>query len=288
MNSRIFTAISLLAMTACSTSVVDTAVKITNLESNSGGSGTIYSSDSSHSEVLTNAHVCGVVKNGGLVHTSSGGSYMVTSFKVSEIHDLCLLTVAADLGGHTRISLAPPTLLDTSTVAGHPRLLPLIVTSGHFSQKMIIQIMTGVKACTQEDLQNPDTILFCVFAGGLPIIKSFESLVVSNTIQPGSSGSAVYDSTGALAAVIFAGAGDFGYGLAVPQEYVYSFLAKELPALPIQSPKYTMDFSSNKSSSNRKVTALIGALCKDKPELKDNAVCKGFVNAAKYSDLIER
>ena len=49
--------------------IASTTAMITNYSENSGGSGVILTSKTYESTVLTNAHVCGVVKFGGLVIT---------------------------------------------------------------------------------------------------------------------------------------------------------------------------------------------------------------------------
>jgi hypothetical protein len=52
-----------------------------------------------------------------------------------------------------------------------------------------------------------------------------DARVVSNLIQPGSSGSGVFNQQGELIGVVFAGASrDFSFGFIVPQEYVLDFV----------------------------------------------------------------
>lgn len=249
----------MLSLTACTkSSITSNTVMITNLAGNSGGSGTIVNSSPGFSQILTNGHVCQVVKNGGRVVTDSGESHFVISYKVSNNHDLCLLAVADDLHASASLSTGAPRKYSSAIVSGHPRLLPTIVTSGHFSSKMLIPVFTGVRPCTLEDAQNPEFGMFCLFYGGIPIIKVYESIVVSATIQPGSSGSAVYDQAGNISAVIFAGSGDIGYGFAVPYEYVKLFLEVEAPRLEPQIPNVSM-FATN-SRERREEATLIETL----------------------------
>lgn len=207
---------------------------ITNFKGNSGGTGVVLRSGPYVSTVLTNAHVCQVVKYGGLVSTDTKqGS--VTSYKVSEVHDLCIINTNVNLGAKTEVAEEAPELYSPAVVSGHPQLLPTVITKGTFSGKEIIDIMTGMRECTKEDLENGLGIL-CVFLGGIPVIKTYQSQVISATIQPGSSGSAVYNTEGKIAGLVFAGAGQLSYGHIVPLEYVRNFLENELPALQAKTP----------------------------------------------------
>jgi S1-C subfamily serine protease len=214
-------------------------VSITNMSKNSGGTGSILSSSSSESTVLTNKHVCEIAKSGGLlVNTSSNESFMVVSYIEYPLHDLCLITVAADLHGRTVVSNRPLEMLEPVLVSGHPLLLPTIQSGGHYAGDLIITVMTGLRACTEEDMKDPGTALGCVFSGGFtPAVSRFQSIVISSLIQPGSSGSAIYNNNGEIVGVIFAGRGDLGYGMGVPLAYVRNFLAmaKDLPVTVIDN-----------------------------------------------------
>lgn len=64
-------------------SLNDVTVMLTNKEKTSGGSGVIYSSSSKGSLILTNAHVCKGLQNGGLATTNTG-SYLVERYKLSK------------------------------------------------------------------------------------------------------------------------------------------------------------------------------------------------------------
>ncbi len=207
----------------------NTSVKITNREMNHGGTGIIFESYANNSFVLTNAHVCEVVKDGGVVITENGNKYQVNSTKISKSSDLCILTVLSDLHYRTKLAAKTPEMYDEIAVVGHPALMPNIISRGHLSGKDILQVMTGMRECTEDDLrENP---LMCVFLGGIPVLRSFESRLVSATIMPGSSGSGVYNSSNELIGVVFAGQGDFGYGWTVPYEQVKNFLETEQTTL---------------------------------------------------------
>ncbi|MFO0202317.1 MAG: serine protease, partial [Alphaproteobacteria bacterium] len=207
-----------------------TSVMITRYDGRSGGTGVVISSSRSQSTVLTNAHVCSLLKSGGFIR-SDYTKGIVKSYQVSEVHDLCLITTNTNFKVNTVIADSQPEAYDDAVVSGHPHLLPNIVTHGHFSQKELVHIVTGVRPCTIKDVTAPENVEYCQHFGFVPIIKSFEAQVVSATIMPGSSGSAVFNSKGEIAGLVFAGSGEFGYGLIVPYEYIATFFEIELPSL---------------------------------------------------------
>lgn len=206
-------------------------VKITNMAGNSGGTGVVVKTSKSESEILTNAHVCGVVnKKPGKITTVSGRQHMITSVTKSPEHDLCIVTVAADLKHSVSVASQKPSNYSEATITGHPALMPNIITKGHFGDHTIITIMIGVKKCTDADMRDPKNGMFCAFFGSMPILKEYESQVVSATIMGGSSGSAVLDSNGNLAGLVFAGNQGLSYAYIVPYEAVVNFLSRDFAA----------------------------------------------------------
>lgn len=222
---------------------------IVNRAMNSGGTGIILKSNKSQSTILTNDHVCRVVKKGGVVRSRSG-DYQVESIVESETSDLCLISVLADLGVDTKISDKTPQLYDNLNVSGHPALMPNVVSSGHRSGRQIIQVMSGMRPCTEEEESGP-LGLACLVFGGMPVVKSYESVLVTATIMPGSSGSGVYNSNGELAGVVFAGSKDFGYAWTVPYEQVLNFLYKEHADLKVQRISQEMDLFAKDDESKK-------------------------------------
>lgn len=205
------------------TDITKNAVMITNKAENSGGTGIVYKSSKNGSYVLTNAHVCHVVENGGVIKTDAV-TYQVQSYLKSEVSDLCLIYTPVNLKGQTKLASKDPDIFTLSKVAGHPALMPTVVSLGHFAGRQIISVMTGTKPCTDADKDDA----FCTFFGVIPIIKSYDSQLVTSTIMPGSSGSGVYNTKNQLSGVVFAGQGDFGYAWIMPFEYVKQFLNIEV------------------------------------------------------------
>lgn len=200
----------------------ETSVRIYNLEMNSGGTGSIFKSYKSGSHILTNKHVCRLIEQGGYV-VKDGRKYMITHYKKFKHHDLCLVRTQKSFGINLDVSttLSKPSQL--VHVSGHPNLLPHIVTKGHLSDPMQIQLVIGLKECNDEESENFP--MECAMFGDYPVIKEFESQVVSNLIKPGSSGSAVFNMDGEIVGVVFAGSGrDFSHGFIVPQIHVLYFI----------------------------------------------------------------
>lgn len=209
------------------TDITKNSVMVINKAMNHGGTGVIYQSGQSGSYVLTNKHVCDVLKTAGGVVKTTTGVYQVQAMLESKVSDLCLTFTPANLNQNTLLASEAPKTFSPVKVSGHPALLPTIITTGHFSERQIIQVFIGMQPCTADDASNPDTSLLCAFFGGLPMIKSYESVLVSATIMPGSSGSGVYNANDELSGLVFAGSRDFAYGWTVPYDQVAAFLRSE-------------------------------------------------------------
>jgi hypothetical protein len=203
-------------------------VMVTNMKGTGGGSGVIVKNTESESVILSNTHVCeGVLKKGGKIRLVNGEEHVVTGYITDVEHDLCVLTVAADLKNSIKLASKAPEIYSEATITGHPALMPNIITKGHFGGKQIIRIIIGARKCKESDLKDPDIAPFCRFFNMAPIIRDYESQVVSATIMGGSSGSAVLNSDGELSGLVFAGnARGLSYAYIVPFEYVKNFTQK--------------------------------------------------------------
>ncbi len=197
-----------------------TSVRIFNMEETGGGSGVIYKSYETFSEILTNKHVCLLVKKGGYVVTQTE-KMLAHAIMPYPHHDLCMVLVRKNLKINTYISKMPPTLFTKSYTSGHPALLPHVLTQGHFSEHQIIRVMVGFRPCTsKERMNNP---LPCMF-GGKPITKVYESQLSTGTILPGSSGSAVFNEKGKIAGLVFASkSSELSYAYLVPHSFLLDF-----------------------------------------------------------------
>lgn len=204
-----------------------------------GGTGVIISNSDNYSEILTNGHVCKVLTNGGLAISTTGEKHLISDMIFYDLHDLCLVSVRADLHSSADLASLPALDYSVATVSGHPRLLPNVVSSGHFSSHQIIDVWVGNKPCSKEQLDSYQKIgRYCRFFGTVPIIKTYETRLVTAVTMPGSSGSAIYNSSGELSALVFAGGN--GTTFAVPYEYIADFLFSK-KGFPVIYPKYELD-----------------------------------------------
>lgn len=230
----------ILLSTACShgpniKELTDANVSVTNFTKTSGGSGSIIESTSTRSLILTNSHVCELVAEvGGLINTQDGKEHIISGTIKATNHDLCVIIVSENLHAKTIIAKSAPREFDKVMVIGHPNLFPTVITEGRFSKSVTVPVQTGSKPCSEEDFLGPNAIM-CAFFGVLPQVRLFQAILVSALIMPGSSGSPVYNEQGELAGVAFAGAGNIGFGLIVPWEFVVNFLAS-IKAEDIKAP----------------------------------------------------
>jgi S1-C subfamily serine protease len=196
--------------------IVKSSVMITNTTGTAGGSGVVLKSTPMVSYVLTNRHVCKLIdKDGGLLSTYDGRSFYVTQVIEGKYHDICLITVLSDLEANTKIAGHRPDFQSKTLVSGHPTLLPTLITKGNFLGVKVIEVVDHVdSSCT--------TWPFCQVDSSV-----YESYVFSNLISPGSSGSGVFNESGELIALIFAGSGNLAPGMAVPLESIHAFILNE-------------------------------------------------------------
>lgn len=206
-------------------------VRIVNLQMTGGGTGVILSSSKMESLVLTNKHVCGVAEEGGFIVTHDA-RYLISEYKTSNAHDICIAKVRANLNARTEVASYPPELYSDSYVAGHPRLMPFTLVKGHFSDRIAVPILESIRRCTEKEIMHPELGRYCEAIGGIPVFKVYDAQFITNTIQPGNSGSAVYNSAGEIAGLVFAsGSRELSYAIIVPQEYINNFLNNEMQKL---------------------------------------------------------
>lgn len=230
------------------------AVMVVNSEMTGGGTGSILKSDNSGSLILTNKHVCGVVENGGFIIHEKLRSKVI-AYKVYTKHDLCIIKVKNNLGVNLKLANKRPEMADISVVSGFPQLKPNTITRGHFSDQLIVNVMVGEEECTEEEFLNN---MYCIFMGFKPLIQAFKSQHTSNLIQPGNSGSAVFNSNGDLAGVVFAGSGDLGFALIVPYDFVVDFV-KNQKDYEFVKPNFSFTIMTKNSTSRIKTLCnLIG------------------------------
>lgn len=203
--------------------MIQATILITSLKGG-GGSGSIVYSDNVYSLILTNAHVCKAIAEGGRVTNTSGKSALIEYYGLYEDHDLCLIKVSVNMGPAVKIAKQAANIQEKIIVSGHPSLLPQTFAEGRITGKQEIDILAELRPCTEEESKQ---IIACAFFGGVPVVKKMEAVSTSALIMPGSSGSAVYNQNAEIVAVVFAGRGGLSYGFLVPFEHVKQFLDQE-------------------------------------------------------------
>jgi len=236
-------------------------VMITNKEGSSGGTGSILKSTAGSSYILTNKHICVVVKNGGLVQ-SYLGTHLIQAYKASRLHDLCVIKVTADLNISLKVADKASKVNDDVYISGHPYLMPTIITGGNISGAMTITMFAGTKKCTNKELRS--NTLLCYLFGGMPILATYNTIVSSATIAPGNSGSAVFNDSGEIVGVAFAGVGrGISYGILVPHAYVKNFVTKEVKNLKWKKVSNTLRYVEHRVYADTKAAAFRTSGIKD-------------------------
>lgn len=181
----------------------------------SRGSGVVLRSDSGGTDVLTAKHVCAnAVVLGSFVYVNRE-KHLVDSIKPSFQYDLCLVHTKDVLYLSVDLAKVSPKFGDVLRTAGHPLSMPLLFQEGRASETFNI----------------------------LPKDAAPEKLFLMLTnilVQPGQSGSGVFDEEGNLVGIMVSFKTVYpkgppetiGFGLAIPRKHVEMFLEKEAPGLP--------------------------------------------------------
>ena len=222
----------------------NTSVKVLNMEGSSGGTGVILTSTAAITTILTNKHVCDVIKNGGVIEYKQR-KIIIRDYQNYKYHDLCLVRVTENLNVQTRIAKTPPKQHSPAFISGHPSLLPHVVSPGSFSDRFIVKVRTGSRKCTAAEMNR---MLECVLFGEVPVVESFNAQLVTGIVLPGSSGSAVFNLSGEIAGIVFASS---GFAVAVPQESVLDFVSDidESKYIPVSTNESGADSDKNSAKS---------------------------------------
>lgn len=252
-------------------------VMITNMTGTSGGTGIILHSSDGESKILTNNHVCELVKKrGGVVVTQDNRQHIVSSLIPYSKHDLCVVFVQENLHAETKLSDKAPEILEEVAVWGFPALRPTTVSKGHISDDRIINVLAGFRKCTPEEENSSNLGLLCALMGGMPMIKVYQATLVTALIEGGSSGSAVRNSKNELIGVVFAGSGrGLSHAFTVPYNYVVDFLHGEAIFGNKQTPDYTIDIA-NTDQEKKSFIDRIKEFCSTEQN-KKHEIC-GIVN----------
>lgn len=204
-------------------------VVLTNHEHKGGGTG-FQLNFGSHQFTITNAHVCEMA---GKDHQLEAASPLLpfTPIKIlakSPYTDLCILEPVKSLPA-LDLRFGDFNKGDKLEIWGHPRLRPLekakgkVIVKSHVIDVMLDFIYTieQERACRQPK----NEIIPSLF--GPACIEHVRAQETSAQIEPGNSGSPVFDEAGKVGGVAFAGAvgaNDHANGEIVPWASLYIFL----------------------------------------------------------------
>lgn len=214
-----------------------------------GGTGFAVKAPSGQSYILTNDHVCGVSSDGRTVLISGPeGSMRRNIIAHDENSDLCLIEGLPGVEGLT-VAGSGPTIGDTLTVVGHPRLMPTHVSKGELTGKETISIPLGPISvinpqngkseqvdprqggilpaqCTMNKHSQQDVdfnMIFFVVKVKFCVLTVQDAYVTSVIIHPGNSGSPVVNFWGNVEGVAFA-TDETNWGRMVSLKDVKAFL----------------------------------------------------------------
>lgn len=203
----------------------DSVVRVMNIEKSSGGTGFHVEAKSGKTYILTNAHVCGLAKDGNLLVEKNGEEMIRKIVKVYDQHDLCLVQAMPEPEGVLEVSDSLD-VGDDIVLIGHPGLRDLTLSHGEFIGQDTIQ-MVNMEISKKEDcsgkwVENP---MFLMFFGQLGVcVESFVTSAISAPSYGGNSGSPVVNKYGNVVGVLFAGSSQVNDAHMVPLNNVKDFL----------------------------------------------------------------
>lgn len=194
----------------------------------SGGTGFQVIAKSGRQYTMTNAHVCRIGESQGKLQAmDENGRYLNLSIlEIASFADLCLLAPNL-LQPSLKVSDELDTPLGASIfVAGHPKLMPLTITSG--LTVSFEDIIIGVGDIPEPECKKqggrlvPSPTIFNINA--TYCVVDADAVRTSAQIYPGNSGSPLLNSSGEVVGVMFAGSSEYIFSYAVRLRDVHRFL----------------------------------------------------------------
>lgn len=203
-------------------------VKITESSLRSGGTGIHINSPHGNTYILTNAHVCGVGKNGIVYVTSEEGVTIPRRIiESSDFTDLCLVEA---MPGYNGLSLgSEPSIGDINAIIGHPRLMPTTVSRGELIGTAEMDVFDHEMTDNVDDkcdLPKNKIIELSSFFGLVKICVIHINAYITNiVILPGNSGSPMINKYGNLVGLAFASDGEAHWGSVITLNDIKEFIS---------------------------------------------------------------
>jgi S1-C subfamily serine protease len=195
----------------------------------SGGGTAFQLQYGNHQFTVTNSHVCALSKDGFLeVRSPYTDIQRIHILADSPFSDLCLLEPVKELPP-LQLGIGNLQVGDGVHVWGHPRLTPLKKTDGKVTQDVHWDTVGLDYIFTHEDAKKCQQPKNLIMPGFFPVcMEHVKAQTASALIQPGSSGSPVFDDKGKVRGVEFAAYATGGRGGdpgdLVPWSSLYIFL----------------------------------------------------------------
>lgn len=210
-------------------------VEITNPgpELHAGGTGVHVQLPSGKVAIITNAHICELKDQRGMVRVYSPALERPIERKVIEQADFTDLCLVEPIPGVSGLSLgAKPEVGDIIAVIGHPLLQPLTMTRGEVVGEMDVQIFDHIigfgAVADNGTCNNPKNEILTIptFFGIVTICTvKVHATLTTVTILGGNSGSAAVNYRGQIIGIAFAADNRSNWGSLVGLEDIRKFIA---------------------------------------------------------------
>lgn len=209
--------------------VASKVVKITEQYLRSGGTGVHVNTPHGQTLILTNAHVCEVENEKGVVFVTdeSGRTMPRRVIEKSEFTDLCIVE---GMPGASGLNLgSKPSIGEIVAVIGHPRLAPTTVSRGELTSQQLITVLDhALNPNDPKDtcnLPKNKIVTMMSFFGPVEVCAIEINAYLSNiVILPGNSGSPLVNKYGNLIGLAFAGDNEVHWAAIVAFEDIEKFL----------------------------------------------------------------
>lgn len=207
-----------------------------------GGTGFMVKAPSGQKYLLTNAHVCEMMKGKPDINVQLQNGNIITRriIEISNKTDLCLIE---PLPNHDNLDLALwANIGETLTVVGHPALMPLTLEEGELIGSQEVEILEGIIGLDRQmagdmymeseaECQKPKNKIKEIDTAWLGKLKLCLTVIqahkVTAPVLGGNSGSPVVNQWGNVVGVLFASPGPMGnnWGLMITLSDIRNFLA---------------------------------------------------------------